>query len=81
MWMEETEIDRAQNFHISKMSNFTHYATSLRKFPTETTDLRFPRKFIINSYTKILLSVCCILTPFIEILKLQFWERVAVNII
>jgi len=37
-------------FHISKMSNFTHYATDLRKFPTETTDLRFPQKF----FTKLL---------------------------
>ena len=55
--MEETEIDQTQNFHISKMFNFTHYATSLRKFPTETTDLRFLRKFIINYYTKILNAV------------------------
>jgi len=54
MWMEETEIDQTQNFCNNKMSNFTHYATSLRKFPTETTDLQFPRKFIINYYTKIL---------------------------
>ena len=32
--MEGTEIDQTQNFHISKMSNFTHYATGLRKFLT-----------------------------------------------
>jgi len=51
--MEETKIDQTQNFHISKMSNFTHYATSLGKFPIET-DLWFPRKFIINYYTKML---------------------------
>jgi len=46
--MEETEIDQTQNFYIRKMSNFTHHATGLRKFPTETTNLRFPQKFIIN---------------------------------
>ena len=39
------------------MSNFTHYATGLRKFSAETTNLRFPRKFIINYYTKILDTV------------------------
>jgi len=55
--MEETEIDQTQNFRISKMPNFTHDATSLIKFPTETTDLRFPLKFIINYYTKILNAV------------------------
>jgi len=55
--MEETEIDQTQNFHISKMPNFTHYATSLRKFPTETTDLRFPRKYVINYCTKLLNAV------------------------
>ena len=42
--MEETEIDQTQNFYISKMSNFAHYVTSLRKFLTETTNLWFPRK-------------------------------------
>jgi len=54
--MQETEIDQTR-VHISKMSNFSHYATSLRKFLTETTDLRFSRKFIINYYTKIFHAV------------------------
>jgi len=30
------------------MSNFARYTTGLRKFPIETINLRFPRKFIIN---------------------------------
>ena len=55
--MEETEIDQTQNFYISKMSNFTHYASGLRKFPTETTNLRFTRKFNINYNTNILDTV------------------------
>jgi len=37
--MEETEIDQTQSLHISKMSNCAHYATALRKFPTETANL------------------------------------------
>jgi len=57
MLMEEIEIDQTQNVHISKMSNFTHYATSLRNFLTETIDMRFPRKFIISYNTKILDTV------------------------
>jgi len=40
--MEETETDQTQNLYISKMSNFTHYAAGLRKFPVETTNLQFP---------------------------------------
>jgi len=44
-----------QYFLISKMSKFTHNATGLRKFLTEATGLRFPRKFMtINYNTKIL---------------------------
>jgi len=53
----------------------------LRKFATENSDLLFPRTYIINHNIEIQLSVFCILTPFTEISKLRFWERIAVNIV
>jgi len=68
--MKGSKTDLTQYFHISKMSNFTHYATS--KFPTEAADLRFPPKFIINYNTKILAPVSLLYSHTIEISKLQF---------